>query len=101
VRSVDIQLINGPSGFQRSYGASASSALAINSCEQAVAQRLRRDGFPNVDFTHTGVDDNPGRRDWIVGDVRAGGNGQRDWFTFSCSVNLNNGNVRTVQVERR
>lgn len=101
VRSVDIQLVNGPSGFQRSYGASPASAQAINSCEQAVAQRLRRDGFPNVDFTHTGVDDNPGRRDWIVGDVRAGGNGQRDWFTFSCAVNLNNGNVRSVQVERR
>jgi hypothetical protein len=101
VRSVDIQPRTGPSGFENSYGATPASARAIDSCQRAVQQRLRSDGFPNVDFTTIGLDNNPGRSDWIIGNARAGVGVRRDWFSFSCSVNLNNGNVRSVQVDRR
>jgi len=101
VRSVDIQPRRGPSGMQNSYGRTAASSAALDSCQRAVQQRLRRDGLPNVDFASIGVDNNPGRQDWIVGNARAGVGLNRDWFEFACSVNLTNGNVRSVRVERR
>jgi hypothetical protein len=101
VRNVDIQPLTGPSGFESAFGNPPGSERAIQSCQRSVQQRLRSQGFPNVDFSSIGLDNNPGRRDWIVGNARAGVGARRDWFDFSCSVNLQNGNVRSVEVNRR
>jgi hypothetical protein len=74
---------------------------AIGSCRRAVEDRIARDGFGNVQIESIRVDDRPGRRDWVVGNARADGRNRRAAFTFSCSVNLADGDVRSVDVQRR
>ena len=77
-------------------------AEAMNVCKNAVRERARQDyGVKDVEFTNINRDDNAGRNDWIVGtfDGRSGRN--RDRYSFSCSVNFSNGNVRSVDVRRR
>jgi len=74
-----------------------SSPDAVRNCESAVQSRVRQRGFRNVQFGRINVDDNPGRNDWVVGWVRADG----EQFDFSCRVNLNDGDVRSVDLTRR
>ena len=84
-------------------GGSASSDAALQGCERAVEDRIHNDGYRLVEFESINVDDNPGRNDWVVGTLRArqsAGSGSTP-FTFSCSVNLENGVVRSVDVRRR
>jgi hypothetical protein len=40
------------------------------------------------------VDDRPGRADWIVGSAKAMRGDRSDFFNFSCSVDLRDGDVR-------
>ncbi len=77
------------------------SALALDNCRRAVTDRLRDRGYGDPNFGRVTFDDNPGRRDWIVGDVRARGRRGRDTFAFSCSVTLETGAIRSVDVARR
>ena len=73
----------------------------MQSCERAAEENIRRDGFQRIEFTSVNVDNRPGRNDWIVGTARADGRYGFQSFDFSCSVNLQNGVVRTVDVKRR
>ncbi len=102
VRSVQIDPIQGrwPAPGDRDSGG-ASNLQAIDSCERAVDERIRRDGYQHVDVVSINVDDRPGRNDWIVGNARADRQYRSDSFEFSCSVNLQNGVVRSVDVRRR
>ncbi len=75
---------------------------AIDSCRRAVEERIRRDGYDRIEFESINVDNRPGRNDWIVGVVRADSrNVRREPFNFSCSVNLRDGDIRSVDVSRR
>jgi hypothetical protein len=76
-------------------------SVAIQTCQRAVEQRIRRDGYSNTNFESVKVDNRPGRNDWITGSVRAEGRYRGQWFDFSCSANLDNGSVRLVDVTRR
>jgi hypothetical protein len=74
---------------------------AVNVCQDAVRRQAgERFGGRGVEFLNTRIDDNPGRNDWVVGtiDVLRGQNGQ-ERFRFSCSVNFDNGQVRSVQID--
>jgi hypothetical protein len=82
-------------------GYQGGGSQAIQSCQRAVEQRLRRDGYDRVDFASINADDRPGRNDWIVGNARADGRYGVDAFNFSCSVDLNDGSIRSVDVTRR
>lgn len=77
------------------------AARSIQLCQDAVSNRLNRDGYPFVSFERTIPDRNPGRNDWIVGVV----NGRRGFevtrFAFSCSVDLWSGRIRSLDVQRR
>jgi hypothetical protein len=73
----------------------------MDACQRAVEQRIRRDGYDRVDFGSINVDDRPGRNDWIIGTVRASGRDRSGSFNFSCSVDLRDGDVRTVDVRPR
>src|SRR5439155_514779 len=95
VRSAHIE----PMMEERREGRSNSQAL--QSCQRAVEERVRRDGYSRVDFTSINVDDRPGRNDWIVGSVKGEGRGRWEEFEFSCSVNLESGYVRSVDLRRR
>jgi len=75
---------------------------AIQVCQNEVRnQAQRRFRTNNINFDRTSIDDNPGRNDWVVGriDVRRGGREER--FRFSCSVNFDNGRVRSAQIDNR
>ena len=53
-------------------GNAFTAQQAINVCREAVADRARRDyGYRDVNFLQIGVDDNPGRRDWVMGTFEA------------------------------
>jgi len=79
----------------------SGNSVAIQTCERAVEQRIRRDGFSNANFDAVRVDNRPGRNEWITGSARADGRYRSQSFDFSCSANLDSGSVRLVDVTRR
>ena len=102
VRSAQFEPMEG-GGYRPGYSDSNASASsqAMESCQRAVEQRLRRDGFGRVDFRSINLDNRPGRNDWIVGTARADGRRGSEAFDFSCAVDLENGAVRSADVRRR
>ncbi|HVV46548.1 MAG TPA: hypothetical protein VHC72_15150 [Bryobacteraceae bacterium] len=97
VRSADvIPVQEGVSGW-----GDPVNGRVVQACEAAVEGRLRDQGFRAIDFGSANIDDRPGRNDWVVGTASARDRGRPVWFDFSCSVNLRNGNVRSVDLNRR
>ncbi len=78
------------------------TAEAIRVCQGEVARRIKSDGFRDIRFRDVAPDNNPGRNDFVTGRAigRQGWRGNAN-FTFSCSVNLANGQVRSAEVTRR
>ena len=102
VRSAQLDPIDRDRGRQGGGDADRSpSRVAMDSCQRAVEDRVRRDGYQHVDFLSIRVDDRPGRADWIVGTARADVRLRSDSFGFSCSINLQDGDVRSVDVRRQ
>lgn len=75
--------------------------VALQSCQQSVEAAIAQKGYQHVDFLSINADDRPGRNDWIVGTARADIRFRSDTFTFSCAVDLRDGDVRSVDVRRR
>jgi len=74
---------------------------AINVCTEAVRTKVNRDyGYRNIDIGRIALDDNPGRRDWIVGQFVYRRGLSQEQFDFGCSVDFNNGRVRNVEIKR-
>jgi hypothetical protein len=77
---------------------------AVNVCQDSVRrQAVDRYRGRRVEFLNTRIDDNPGRNDWVVGviDVMRG---REEWdgrYRFSCSVNFDTGQVRSVEIDPR
>lgn len=94
VRSVSFQPVSENVG-------QAGTGRAIDNCRSAVRDRIRSDGFDRPDVTSIHVDDRPGRNDWIVGTALGERYGRRESFDFSCSVELRDGDLRSVDVSRR
>ena len=97
VRSADIQ----PMRNNESMYGEAATSRAIQGCEVSVEQRLARDGYSRIDFGSVNIDDRPGRNDYVVGVASGLERGRPVWFDFSCSVNLQDGDVRSAEVNRR
>ncbi len=72
-------------------------ADARSACQRAVSDRIRRDGYQRVEIGDMNVDNRSGRDDRILGWARGDGNE----FDFVCSVNLQTGVVRSVDVRGR
>ena len=74
---------------------------ATSACQRAAEQRIERDGYRNVQFGPLAADSR--RNNWIAGTARAqrGNNGRAYDFDIGCSISLDNGSVRSVQVKRR
>jgi hypothetical protein len=96
IRSAEIQPLEGGSGSPE-----PAANRAIQNCRRAVQERLARDGYGRVDFDEMRVDNGPGRRDRIVGTVRADRGYRSDFLNFACSVDLNDGDVRGVDLMPR
>jgi len=74
---------------------------AVGVCQDAIRQQAR-DRFRgrDISFRQTTLDDRPGRNDWIVGVLEVHRRGGRDdLYRFSCSVNFDNGVVRSAQMD--
>ena len=74
---------------------------AVSVCQDAIRQQAR-DRFRgrDVSFRRTTIDDNPGRHDWVTGVIEVHRREGRDeLFRFSCSVNFDNGTVRSAQMD--
>jgi hypothetical protein len=83
----------------RSTRAGTDRAIAI--CEDAVRARVERDyGYRNLEFARVALDDNPGRRDWVVGRFIYRRGFSREEFEFSCSVDFSSGRVRSVELRK-
>jgi hypothetical protein len=85
---------------ERQYRGNFGPQQAIQVCRDAIRQEAsNRFRTNDVNFRRINVDDNPGRRVWVVGTIEVR-NGRRDeQYPFSCSVNLDNGRVREARIE--
>jgi hypothetical protein len=74
---------------------------AIQVCQDAVRNEAAgRFHARDIDFHRTGIDDNPSRRDWVMGTfaLRRSYNGSKT-FRFSCSVDFETGRVRSTDIQ--
>jgi hypothetical protein len=82
-------------------GGRFTSDQAVQVCRDAIRQQaMQRYGTQDVNFRRINMDDEPGRNDWVVGmmEVRTRG-GREERMRFSCSVNFDNGRVRSAQID--
>jgi hypothetical protein len=72
-----------------------------SACRRAAEQQIQHDGYRNVQFGSLNAENR--RNDGIAGTATAqrGNNGRAYDFDIRCSVNLDNGSIRSVQVNRR
>jgi hypothetical protein len=85
--------------FDRGPGRRFTVDQAVGICRDAVrAEAAQRFGERDIRFQRTDLDDNPGRHDWVIGSFE--GRRFRDsFYQFACSVDFDNGRVRSVQVD--
>jgi hypothetical protein len=79
----------------------ASVSPGISACQRAVESRLRNDGYDRVSIRSISAEDHPGGIDRVYGYADAGGRFGQESLNFSCAVNLERGEVRSVDVNRR
>ena len=101
LRSVQIDPVEPDRMPGRADAGLPPSRVAMNSCQKAVEDKIRGNGYQHVDFVSINVDDAPGRSDWIVGIARADMHMRSDSFKFSCAVDLRNGDVQSADVRRQ
>jgi hypothetical protein len=100
VRSAQIQEVAERGEGERGGLGGGGRDRALANCRRSVEDRVRGEGFDRVEFRTINVDDRPGRNDWIVGSVRLENRGRTEFREFSCSVDMRDGDVRTVDVRR-
>jgi hypothetical protein len=72
---------------------------AVRVCQDSVRDEARnRFGARDVQFLNTRMDDNAGRNDWVIGSFETRGR-YEDRHRFACSVNFDNGHVRSVEID--
>ena len=99
VRSAQID--DNDRGQPRRRDGGGNAARAIGACQSAAEDRLRRDGYTRVEFVSIQADNRPGRNDSIVAVARAERRNRTDSFDVFCSVNMDNGTIRSVDTRRR
>jgi hypothetical protein len=74
---------------------------AVVACQNEVRhQAVERFHVPVVDFHNGRLDDNPGRNDWVIGDLEVHPGGRpAEVHRFSCSIDLVRGELRSAQIE--
>jgi hypothetical protein len=100
VRTAQIDEVEGGGRGPGYRDGTAGAGRAMESCQRAVEQRIRQEGFDRVQFGSMNVENRPGNNDWIVGRAMADGR-YRSEYEFSCQVELRDGDLRSVDVRRR
>jgi hypothetical protein len=75
---------------------------AVQVCQDSVRDRaVSRFRTSNIDFRKVSIDDNPGRQDWVAGELAIRRRfGRQEVYGFSCSVDFRTGQVRTAQIDQ-
>jgi hypothetical protein len=90
------------SSYYRQYGHGFAKNEAVRICQQEVIkQAMQRFHVNDIHLQRTTIDDNPGREDWVMGSLDIHRGNHEEIYGFSCSVNFDNGQVRTVQLDSR
>jgi len=89
----------GPGGWGPGPGPRGSQ-FAVQRCQEAVSDRLNRDGYQVASFGHVDPDHDAGPGSRIHGVVTGKRGAERSRFSFSCSVDLRSGMVRSLEVRR-
>jgi len=90
------------SDYYRRYGHPFSVDEAVRVCQQAVlTQAARRFNTNDIHIDRTNIDDRPGREDWVTGTLDIHRGPRQERFGFSCSVNFDNGRVRSAELDPR
>jgi hypothetical protein len=99
VRSVRINPVGeGAEGYrERAMG----TDRAMDNCRSAVAGRIADQGYRGVQFDSMHIDDRSSRGDRIAGSAHARRGDDVHSFHFACSVELRDGDLRSVDVTRR
>lgn len=93
---------NRDSGYYHQYNHGFAREEAIRICQQEVFRQAEQRFHGNdIHFLQTRTDDNTGREDWVVGRIDVHRGPREEVYGFSCSVNFDNGRVRTVQLDSR
>jgi len=92
---------NAPAVYGDRYGdrrnGAMSDAQGMRACEQSVANRVRNNGNgSSVRFGNTNI-----RNDRIFGTVQVDRYNRTESFNFACSMDLYNGTVQSVDLNRR
>jgi len=83
-------------------GGRFTSEQAVQVCRDAVRdQAMRQFGTRDVNFLRINIDDEPGRKDWVVGMLEVRDRGGEQNLRFSCSVNFETGRVRSAEIQQR
>jgi len=74
----------------------------VQICQDSIRDRaISRFRTQNIDFQSIHVDDNPGRQDWVSGELAIPRRfGRPDIYRFSCSVDFRTGQVRSAQIDQ-
>ena len=75
---------------------------AAQICQEAVVSRIvNQYHYGDVSIQNIRADDNPGRRDYLLGEASARRGYRRIDFGFVCAVDFSSGRVRSVDVRKR
>jgi len=88
-------------GRGQDQGRPAMNPRAVENCRRAVEDRARTDGYRRVVTGNINVDDRPGRADWVMGELTADGQYGSQTLRFSCSVDMRDGDVKSVDLNTR
>jgi len=79
-----------------------TSEQAIRVCQDSVAAQANiRFRGQIVQMGRLTMDNNPGRNDWVLGDLAVRRRfGRQDMYRFNCSVNFATGQVRTAHIDQ-
>jgi hypothetical protein len=101
VRSVEITSAAADAGtYFPSLSGTADRSYSGDECRDSIAQRLRGDGYRNVQVDSLSTDSRGARRHRVFGTATAQRGGSRYDFDVACTVDAN-GNVRAVEANRR
>lgn len=92
-------------GFDRGDfrgGQTFTANQAVDVCQNSIkGQAVSRFRTPNIDIRAIAIDNNPGRQDWVTGELAVRKRfGRQNVYRFSCSVDFRTGQVRTAQIDQ-
>ena len=90
------------SEYYRRWGHGLGNDEAVRICRDAIYdQAAQRFHTRDIHILSTRIDDNPGRNDWVIGRLVVHPASRGEVYRFSCSVNFDNGRVRSAEIDPR